>query len=462
MNKRRLWLFSLIVIGVLILGVGGFFVYKNFLPLPFSDQKIPSKEISEKEKIMPPEESPLSDQKIPSKEISGKEKITPLEESPQDILTKPSNSEIGFLTAENFKASFEYPKEWGDFGIRLDQFDKIQQQLYPPIIIKEPDLAEGDFKFIDGKSFLDSPFQFLVREADELELRPINRTDWEKLLNLPLDKWIGNPEFEELKRCCLMNNIVFFEKAQEKYSKRGKTMSYQQIFEASSTLEFIEIAKEIINEIPDRGLKLDSYKTKSGNYVSLTQYPEEFKDAVTPEAGPWWEDYFDPKERKQAVIDPLLKIYEQRNIEGIILETTSSNELVGYWWGNTARFQHRIYPKYIENLNGDFRGVAYFTNEAQDAAFVPSYRTVLINPAERAVIIFDFALENLPEIQEVIKKRGEVKYEGDEAKSLGYKSLDEVCYGYLRDPKNYKNTELGNLLETINQIIQSIKLIRSN
>jgi hypothetical protein len=86
----------------------------------------------------------------------------------------------------------------------------------------------------------------------------------------------------------------------------------------------------------------------------------------------------------------------------------------------------------------------------------------LINPDSRIVLTFKFELGTMPEIQQVIKKRQEVKFEGDEAKSLGYKSLSEVCYSYLRDPNNYKNTELGNLLKTINQIILSVKLIEPN
>jgi hypothetical protein len=427
MHRKKLLLFSFIITGVLILCISGLFAYKIY-----RNNRLFPREILEKEVTT----------------------STPGE----NAQTVSTTAGVGVLTGEGFKVSFEYPKEWGDFGKRLDWFDEITRQLYPPT--KLPGLTEGDFETIDAKQILDSPFKYYEIRYNNT-LWPIKEKGWEQLLSLPTNQWIDNPQFQELKKYRLMNNIVFFEKAQEKYSERGKTMSYQQIFEASSTPEFIEIVKEIINEIPDSGLRLTRYKTISGASASLIQYPEDFRDAGLLN-GAWWEDYEYLKENKQKAIEPLLGIYNQRTINGIFKESIKRNEdaLIGWWWGNMASFQHRILPEYIENRNGNFRGVAYFANEYQDAYFGPSYRVILINPAERLVISFKFALRDLPEIKSVRDEQIQnyCKSFMDGCLTI---ALREVGYNFLRNPENYKNSELGNLLGIIHQIIRSVKLVQN-
>lgn len=335
MRQGNILLISLIVIGVLILGISGLFIYRNYhLPSPVYNTQ--PKEVPEKEKT-----------------------ASTSEKSSQNISTSTS---MGVLVAEDFKASFKYPKEWGQLS------SKDEKDIYA---------VKGSV----GQTTSISNYPFLN----------------------------------------LYNTFT------------------------------------------------EPFRAKGGARLFFLRYPQTFVD-VDPNLGPWYDT--PTKEAQAQIFAPLIKIYNEKNISSLPLNVEQSGnswtlisdapDIKLGWWGNGGAFQHRFSMEYVENSDGKLRGVAYFANEAQDAAFSPVYIVALINPDSRIVLVSEFDLGTMPEIQEVIKKRGEVKYEGDGAKSLGYKSLAEICYSYLRNPENYKNTELGKLLKTINEIILSVKLTQPN
>jgi uncharacterized membrane protein YfbV (UPF0208 family) len=161
--------------------------------------------------------------------------------------------------------------------------------------------------------------------------------------------------------------------------------------------------------------------------------------------------------QKQAVIDPLVQIYNQRGIGS--MQLTQMDAMMegaplyrGGWWSNTGAHGDRMGVRYVENATGTLRGIAFFANETQDYGFYPSYKIVLIHPEDRMIVLGHFSLTEQPEFTPFTDaiQRSTTPQEIGSAVMQAYK--------YLNDPKNYAQNRLGTFIQEVDSLVTSMNI----
>lgn len=162
--------------------------------------------------------------------------------------------------------------------------------------------------------------------------------------------------------------------------------------------------------------------------------------------------------QKQAIIDPMVQIYNQRGIGSLQLTQmdaamTGTPLYRGGWWSNTGAHGDRMGVRYIENATSTLRGIAFFANEGQDYGFYPSYKIVLIHPKSRMIVLGNFSLSDLPEFAPF---RDAITASKTSEEII---AATEKGYLYLNDPKNYRGTVIETFMHDTSALVKSLEIL---
>ncbi len=225
-------------------------------------------------------------------------------------------------------------------------------------------------------------------------------------------------------------------------------------------------------EYKDRFLNIqpiDSHSIQHSSSVVLSQYPlSKNEDKVPSISLMTYPEIFTNDEenayqamtavQKQAMIDPLLQIYNQRsirdmNLAQLDLSMQGSPHYRGAWWGNAGFHSDRMNVHYVENKDGTLRGIAFFANEGQDFGFSPVYKVVLLHPEKKIVLT---AYLPLPDFQELDQFSLDLS-----RRDITTKEIIDVMskgYDYLNNPEQYHSTPLGKFIASIDAFIISLHI----
>ncbi len=202
-------------------------------------------------------------------------------------------------------------------------------------------------------------------------------------------------------------------------------------------------------------------------YVSLSAYPEEFRDDVEmSEPGSL------TAEQKKRIYAPLLEIHENKGLSGIKVEQKRlllpSDEqddinmlklLRGLWWGNTMAMTDKLRAQYYET--GSFRGVGFFDLSTQDPEVlsVISYRVILIDPTLRLLVELYLPIDGIPSLKRFYNP-GEQQDELFKTSRVWKEDFPEL-YKYIESVNKDDGSDLGKFLSEVNSLISTLELTKS-
>ncbi len=198
--------------------------------------------------------------------------------------------------------------------------------------------------------------------------------------------------------------------------------------------------------------------------ITLLKVPDNFQDDALEE-GPG-ENF--TAWQKKAGINFLERVWQQQSVDVAAVEQACwgtpeyekrnrdcFNKSIFWWAVNNGAVEDRIAVKYIESSDETLRGVGFFSVSAQDTPFgMDSYRVILFNPENKIAIQMVFPLQG----EEFLSKEDQKKTLTDEERTARV----DRGYDYIRDPKNYQSSELGQLMQDIQSIVGSLQIVSSD
>jgi hypothetical protein len=223
--------------------------------------------------------------------------------------------------------------------------------------------------------------------------------------------------------------------------------------QTSNVGEYVDINTQRLMGYPYKGF-FEQYAT-----VTVEEYPAQFKDDEIDPSGPGGYT----AKQKQAILQPLLTIYNQRDISGLRLVDLQSNEIKtnikGWWWGNEMSFQHRMNPLYFEDDGAVFRGVGFFSNENQEGLFYPAYTVLMINPAKHVIVRGYFPVTTMKDLAKWVPatiNSATMLEDWDWDKQT---KLTEEGEAYLNNPSGYSEN-INRFIADVGSIMGSISLVK--